>query len=179
MKNIISVLWERGFLANSWTEDIEEFIKYFVDNIKKDQSVRQIEIYLILMKFIVEIDECVHDMFQVEAKTWCRDIDNGKLYFICYGSEGKYLIEQNNDETIKLLLACGTCFIKHFVKVKIKDLILKKETGNAYIFNYNKKPEKGLKPKFIDPQKTKITTAEKAQLLLNMIMCRGLLKEKE
>ena len=179
MANIISTLHERGLQADSWKEDIEAFIKCFVDNVNKTQSTKQIKEYIFLINLILKVDECAHKKLQVSAKTWCRDIENGRLYFICYSPEGKKLIEQNKDKTIDLLFFCNHCSIQNFIKVKIEDLVLKKETGYAYIFNYNKKYEKGLKPKFINPQKTKITSAQKTKLLLNMIMCKGMLKEKK
>ena len=177
MKNIISVLWERGFQVNTWSEDIDSFIKYFVDNIKKNQSKRQIERYIFLMGYIFKIDECSHKKLKVEAEGWYKNIENGKIIFICYDSKGKVLIEENEDQKIKLLFICDYCCLHDFISVKINELVLE-QSGDAYIFNYNKKSEKGLKPKIINPQKTKITSSQRTKLFLNMIMCKGLLKEK-
>ena len=188
MANIISTLHERGLQADSWKEDIEAFIKCFVDNVNKTQSTKQIKEYIFLINLILKVDECTHEKLQVSAtlsltltpllgveilKLW------NELYVVCYSPKGKYLIEPNKDKTFDLLFFCNHCSIQNFIKVKIEDLVLKKETGYAYIFNYNKKSEKGLKPKFINPQKTKITSAQKTKLLLNMIMCKGMLKEKK
>ena len=176
MTNIISVLWERGFQINSWSEDIESFIKYFVDNIKKNQSKRQIEKYIFLISYIFKINECSHKKLKVEAEGWYKNIETGKIIFICYDSKEKFIIEENKDGKIELLFICDYCCLHTFISVKIKELVLEKTTGEAYIFNYNKKSEKELKPKIINPQKSKITSSQRTKLFLNMIMCKGLLK---